>query len=160
VTDLLTWKTWQQGGVPDVAVEISSPSDTPEGPWQKKLERYAELGVLELVRFSREAPAGKRLQVWDRIEENLLERDTSDRAEWSEVLGLWSVVVERPEYGHALRLSRDPIGQAVLPTRIERERAARATAEHALEAAEARIRELEAQSEERKGQCCVRQVTI
>ena len=124
VDDLLTWKTWEQGGVPDVAVEISSPSDTPEGPWQRKLERYAELGIPELVRFRREAPAGQRLQVWDRIEENLLERETGGRAEWSEVLGLWWVVVEHPEFGHALRLSRDPVGQDILPTRLERTRAA------------------------------------
>ena len=151
VDDLLTWKTWEQGGVPDVAVEVSSPSDTPEGPWQHKLERYAELGIPELVRFSREAPPDQRLQVWDRIDENLLERQTGDRAQWSEVLGLWWVLVEHPEFGHALRLARDPVGQSILPTRLERTQAELDGERTARELAEQRVRELEAELAKRKG---------
>jgi Uma2 family endonuclease len=72
--DFQSWKTWERK-TPDLAVEIVSPSDTPEGPWQEKLERYHELGVKELVRFDAEAAAGERLHVWDRVEENLLERE-------------------------------------------------------------------------------------
>lgn len=151
VDDLLTWKTWEQGGVPDVAVEISSPSDTPEGPWQHKLERYAELGVPELVRFSREAPPARRLQIWDRVEQNLLERETGERAEWSEVLGLWWVVVEHPEHGPSLRLSRDPVGEDILPTRLERTQAALDQERAAREAAEQRVRDLQAELERSKG---------
>jgi len=57
------WKTWERK-TPDLAVEVVSPSDTPEGPWQEKLDRYHELGVKELVRFDADAPPGKRLRIW------------------------------------------------------------------------------------------------
>ena len=162
VHDLRTWKTWEHGGVPELGVEISSPSDTPEGPWQDKLERYAELGVRELVRFGREPP---RLQIWDRVDENLLEREVGDRAEWSEVLGLWWVTVSHPDLGPTLRLARDPAGQDLLPTPLENarrahaeerrahaeERRAHAEERRAREAAEERIRELEAELRRRGG---------
>ena len=178
-TSRKSWKTWQHGGVPDLAVEITSQSDTPRHTWEEKLERYAELGVPELVRFSIEAPPEARLQVWDRIDENLLEREVRAHAEWCESLGLWWVVLPDPDTGVALRLARDPAGQDVLPTREEHERRAKEDAlraqeqalrgqeeerrakEQALrgqeeerrarEAAEARIRELEAELLRRGG---------
>jgi Uma2 family endonuclease len=73
-TSFATWKTWEQGGVPELAVEIQSPSDADAGPWEAKLARYRELGVRELVRFDPAAPDGQRLRVWDRVDEDLVER--------------------------------------------------------------------------------------
>src|SRR5262249_23617103 len=46
-----SWKTWEQRGVPDLAVEIISPNEGDGVLWEDKLSRYHELGVKELVRF-------------------------------------------------------------------------------------------------------------
>lgn len=143
--ELRVWKTWEQGRVPEVAVEISSPSDTPEGPWRDRLERYAELGVQELVRFARTDRGGSLVSIWDRVDENLLEREVGAHAEWSEVLGLWWVVAPHSVLGPSLRLARDPAGVGLLPTALERERRARAEERRALE------EEHRAREEERKG---------
>jgi hypothetical protein len=110
-----TWKTWEHGA-PHVAVEILSRSDRPDEPWEKKFERYRHVGVLELVRFdwrNQHEP----LAVWDSIDSDLVERvlDTPRTAE-SGPLGLFWVVVDDAELGPALRLSRDPAGQDLLPT--------------------------------------------
>ena len=69
-----SWKSWERG-VPELAVEILSPSDTPE-PWElpEKIVRYHELGVREVVCFDVDAPAGARLRVWDLIEGDMVER--------------------------------------------------------------------------------------
>src|SRR5262245_53257992 len=48
--DFECWKTWERGA-PHLAVEIVSPSDRNEGPWETKVARYLRLGVPELVRF-------------------------------------------------------------------------------------------------------------
>jgi len=163
--DVDTWKSWEHGGAPHLAVEISSPSDTPEGPWADKLDRYAELGVRELVRYHREAPPGRRLRIWDRVDDNLLEREVGERAEWSEVLELWWVVVPDPTVGRALRLARDPTAHGLLLTPLEQrdrqleqerqareqERQAREQERQARETAEQRIRELEDELRRRKG---------
>jgi hypothetical protein len=42
--------------------------------WEEKIARYHELGVKELVRFDPEAPAGGRVRAWDRVREDLVER--------------------------------------------------------------------------------------
>ena len=94
----LPWKTWELG-TPQAAAEITSPSDRPEGPWQDKLERYHELGVHELVRHRRDQPAGQRLQIWDRVDENLLEREVEGDLGVSNVLGLYWSRGGRPEMG-------------------------------------------------------------
>lgn len=74
MTPFRTWKTWEQGGVPELAVEIASPSDD-EGPdWDRTLARYHELGVKELVRFDPTSLDGQRLRVWDCVNEDLVER--------------------------------------------------------------------------------------
>jgi hypothetical protein len=62
-----TWKTWEEGGVPDPAIEVVSDSD--RRGWSEKLSDYRAIGVKELVRFDPAAPDGKRLQVWDRVRE-------------------------------------------------------------------------------------------
>ena len=69
-----SWKTWTQGGAPDLAVEIISPNEGDGIAWDEKLARYHELGVGELARFDPEEPEGRRLRVWDRVNEVLVER--------------------------------------------------------------------------------------
>ena len=127
------------------------------------LERWGlPLSLVQGVRFHHEPPL---LQVWDRVDENLLEREVGDRPEWSEVLGLWWVTVPHPDLGPTLRLARDPAGEDLLLTPLEKERRAleeerraleeerraREEERRAREAAEARVRELEAELRRRRG---------
>ena len=49
-------------------------SDSDRAGSDEKLERDRGLGVSELVRFDPEAAAGKRIRVWDRVDEDLVER--------------------------------------------------------------------------------------
>lgn len=134
-----TWKVWERGA-PQVAVEIISHTDVGETAWEAKLGKYARLGVQELVRFEPEAHEPS-LRVWDRIENDLVERDGVERSAPSTVLpGHW-LLVDDPALGVALRLSHDADGKQLYPTPAEARR---------LEA-EARIRELEAELAKRQG---------
>ena len=126
-------------------MEIVSPSDTPEGPWQEKLDRYHELGVKELVRFDAEAPPGKRLRIWDRVDENLLEREIEEDRSPSEVIEVWWVVVRDEALGPVLRPARDPLGSELWPTPTELEANVREQEQIARRAAERRVAELEAE---------------
>jgi Uma2 family endonuclease len=124
-----SWKIWEQGGVPELAVEIISPHEGDGVDWDEKLERYHELGVPELVRFDPEAPEGHRLRTWDRVDEDLVERRVEGDSTPCRVLGLnWTIcpVAGQPV---GLRLVDDD-GRWL---------------ETAEEAPEARIRELEAE---------------
>lgn len=69
-----SWKTWELG-VPELAVEILSLSDTQE-KWtlDEKRESYDAMGVREFVCFDVDAPEGRRLRVWDRVEGDFVER--------------------------------------------------------------------------------------
>jgi Uma2 family endonuclease len=69
-----TWKTWERGGPPELAVEIVSPTEDAGRDWDEKLAAYFECGVSELVRFDPAAPEGARLRAWDRVEDDLVER--------------------------------------------------------------------------------------
>ena len=122
-----TWKVWERGA-PDVAVEIISNSDNSELDWRDKLEKYRSLGVSELVRF--DAEASEPLRVWDLFEKDLVERASARRANSRYLRGFW-VIAEHPGVGSALRLSRDENGTRLYPTPAE--------------AAEQRVRELEAE---------------
>jgi Uma2 family endonuclease len=130
-----TWKTWENGGAPELAVEIISPSEGDGIAWEEKLARYHELGVKELVRFDPEGPEGGRIRVWDRVRGDLLEREVAADSTPCLTLGLvWTV--HPVETIPGLRLA-DTHGR-LLETREEAEARARA-------AAEARVRELEAE---------------
>jgi Uma2 family endonuclease len=131
-----SWKTWEQGGVPELAVEIISPNEGDGVAWDEKLARYHELGVPELVRFDPELPEGQRLRVWDRVREDLVERRVDGDRTPCLALGLhWNVCpVEGQPAG--LRLIDDAGGLLEAPEEAE----ARGRA-----AAEARVRELEAE---------------
>jgi hypothetical protein len=133
-----TWKIWERGA-PDLAVEIVSAADHRDADWAVKLERYQATGIAEVVRFD---PADDRrpLRVWDRIEDELLERAPESGELYAcASLALWWVIAPS-EYGPMLRLARDRTGAQLLPTPSEErthlavaladERRARAQAEH------------------------------
>ena len=141
------WKVWERGA-PHVAVEIVSPSDAPPGPWHKKLERYRQCGIGELVRFDPEAKTG-RLRIWERVDGDLVERDvTSPAGHACDALSLYWCITEDASLGLMLRLSRDSAGLELLPTLAEAKREAEAQKQ----AAEARTREAEAQTREAEAQ--------
>ncbi|MBK6692975.1 MAG: Uma2 family endonuclease [Myxococcales bacterium] len=138
-----SWKTWEKG-IPELAVEILSPSDTPERwTFEEELERYHELGVRELVCFNMDGRVGERLRVWDLIEGDLVERivegESTPCLTLSGVLGapvLWAVA-PFGEFPAALRLMRD--GTLVPTAEEERDKA-----EREAKALTARVAELEA----------------
>jgi hypothetical protein len=131
------WKTWE-GGTPQLAVEIASDSDAPAQAWADKLRRYRGLGVKELVRFDPDHP-DRPLRIWDRVQEDLVERDPSDPAlRRCETLGAYWLVVQGKETVHSLRLSCDAEGASLYLTPLEKQTEARARAEE-------RVHELEAE---------------
>jgi hypothetical protein len=142
-----TWKVWERGA-PHVAVEIVSPADKPPGPWHKKLERYVQCGIQEVVRFDPVAKDGQ-LRIWDRVEGDLVERDLSSPSGYlCDALGLYWCLIDDPKCGLMLRLARDSAGRELLPTPVEAQEQAEARAHQAevqAREAEQRIRELEAQ---------------
>lgn len=159
------WKTWERSA-PDVAVEIVSASDRTEAGWAEKLERYRASGIGEVVRFDA-GDEQQPLRVWDRLEDDLVERaPESTHLRECVALGLWWVVVPS-EHGPTLRLARDRDGGRLLPTpaedrlRLAEELAeerkartlaehARMVAEHARLAAEQKLRDADAEIERLK----------
>jgi hypothetical protein len=129
-----SWKTWEHGA-PELAVEILSPSDSPEKlTWDQKMERYLALGVRELIAFHVESPEGSRLRAWDRLENDLVERLVEGETTPCLTLrGLhWVLAESRAPSGEelsvALRLARDPAGRELVPT-VSEARIAAAEAE-------------------------------
>jgi hypothetical protein len=139
------WQVWERGA-PHVAVEIISNSDSTDRAWAKKLTRYTECGVRELIRFDPLSKKKPRLRIWDRVDGDMVERDvTSPTGHRCDALGLYWCVAADARLGLMLRLSRDPAGQDLLPTLAEtHQREAEAHQREAAQA-EARIRELEAE---------------
>ncbi len=136
------WRTWLHGA-PDLVVEIASKHDRERFTWEEKLERFHEAGVREVIRFDADAAPGERLQAWDRVEEDLVERtvasddaasiDTDPRWDLVErpvksdstqcvTLGLHWVVAPAPDIDAAPRLARDPEGRDLLLSPFEAER--------------------------------------
>jgi hypothetical protein len=139
-----SWKTWERSTL-DLAVEIVSPNEGDGVPWEEKLARYHQLGITELVRFDPEAPEGQRLRAWDRVEGDLVERAISDDRTPCLVLGLaWCVrMIPAPNRASeylGLRLIDDDGHLLETQEEVESRRAA---------AAEARVRELEAELRKR-----------
>jgi hypothetical protein len=136
--DFDSWKTWERGA-PELAVEITSDSDASDRAVEEKVRRYHEMGVRELVRFDPDAPAGSRIRVWDRVQEDLVERVVEgDRAPCA-TLKLWWVVVPGAGYPAALRLARDADGKDLVLTREELEARARQEAEQRVAELEAKL---------------------
>src|SRR5262249_11916800 len=104
-SDFDSWKTWERGA-PEVAIEIVSASDDAAEEWSKKLDKYRELGVSELVRFDADEKPGRRLRVWDRLEGDLVERVVRlDEVTPAALLGLTWVVASFEDHPAALRLA-------------------------------------------------------
>jgi Uma2 family endonuclease len=137
--DFDSYLVWEEG-TPDVAFEVLSPSDTPERwTFEEKLRRYHALGVRELVTFHVDAPAGERLRIWDRLEQDLVERAVTGDTSPCVTLGLTLSVGPVDQYPVGLRLAHDAEGRnRVLTTEEQRlaAEAARESAELARESAE------------------------
>ncbi len=146
--DFDSYLVWEEG-TPNVAFEVLSPSDTPERwTFEETLRRYHALGVRELVTFHVDAPEGERLRIWDRLEQDLVERTVTGDTSPCITLGLTLLIAPLDTYPTCLRLARDPEGRDLVLTadelRIAAETALR-LAQHEREGAEARVRELEAE---------------
>ena len=134
-TDREVWKVWVEGKVPDLILEVTSKSTRKEDE-KKKKDIYERLGVTEYWQFD---PTGDYLDpilkgralADGRYRELELERRDGGLCRFSEVLGL-DLRLE----GGRLRFF-DPRRREYLLTPEEQHQA--------LEAAEARIRELERQ---------------
>ncbi len=147
---LLSWKTWERGA-PAVGVEIVSGSDASEAVFSKKLERYRQAGVSEVVRFDAE-DGEQPLRLWDLFDGDLVERKLEGpEATRCDALGLhWCV--RESEHGRVLRLSRDADGKELVLTQTEiaeAERMAKEAERRAKEAALRRIAELETEAAQR-----------
>jgi Uma2 family endonuclease len=144
-----SWKTWEQGGPPDLAVEIVSPNEGDGLTWDEKFARYHELGVKELLRFDPAKPEGRRLRAWDRVREDLVEREIAGDRTPCLLLGLaWTVRMVRLPLGETLGLRLVDDEGRLLETYDEKEAAVR---QRAIEAAEARAQE-EAQARQEEAQ--------
>jgi Uma2 family endonuclease len=137
-----TWKVWERGA-PELAIEILSDSDA--STIEQKVVKYIHIGVRELVAFDGESQP-PRLRIWDRVEDDLLEREPGNGA--STVLPGYWVVVQHAKYGPALRLARDVAGVLLFPTPAEAEAEAR-QAEAKARQAEAEARQAEAEARQR-----------
>jgi Uma2 family endonuclease len=157
-----SWKTWERGGPPELAVEIISPNEGDGVAWEEKLARYHECGVRELVRFDPDAPVGRRLRVWDRVDDDLVERVVeADRTPCVALGFRWCIFpVEQEEVGLRLVRADESLVESELEVQLrateaetrarEAETRAREAETSAREAAEARVRELEAELARRR----------
>jgi Uma2 family endonuclease len=149
--DIFTsWKSWERG-TPELAIEIVSESDERDSAWDDKLGRYHELGIKELVRFDADSPEGQRLRIWDRLDNDLVERAIVGDNSPLVTLGLHWTVLGDAELGAVLRVAKDAEGKQLLPTPVEAEGLSRATESHARQAAERRVAELETELKKRGG---------
>lgn len=113
-----TWKAWERGGPPELAVEIVSPNEGDGVDWAEKLARYHELGVKELLRFDPEQAEGRRLRAWDRIRDDLVERQVTEDRTPCITLGLNWILCSVEGEPVGLRLADDT--GSLLETREER----------------------------------------
>jgi Uma2 family endonuclease len=151
-----SWKTWERGA-PEIAVEFVSDDDRSPQVWSNKLRRYHQMGVNELVRFDPEPSVEPKLRIWNRVDGALVERMVSNARAPSLIFEMHWLLAPAPVEGHAiaLRVAAGTDGEQLLPTRLEARAAeaearaveaqARAAETEARLAAEARIRELEAE---------------
>jgi len=144
-THLRSLRVWEPGHVvPRLAFEVVSESH-PYKDYAKIQDRYAALGVKELVVFDPvlAGPAALGgpvlLQIWRLDAAGVLERiHFGDEPAYSEQLGAWLL-----PSATILDISDDREGSAVWSTSEERERAEKERERAARLAAEARVRELE-----------------
>lgn len=131
-----SWRTWEQGGAPELAVEIVSPNEGDGVAWEEKLTRYHELGVAELIRLDPEREAGERLRAWDCTHDDLVERRVAGDRSPCVTLGLNWIVC--PVEG-------EPVGLRLIDDEGRLLETAEEAAVRGRDEAETRIRELEAE---------------
>ncbi len=146
--ELDSWKTWEDG-VPELCVEILSPSDMEKLTLDQKLARYLAIGVQEVLVLDPALAPGTRLRAWDRVDGDLVERVVERERTPCVTLGLhWVLTFDDALATDALRLATDAEGEHLVLTRDEASTAAatahanaeRARADRA-EAEAARLRE-------------------
>lgn len=143
-----SWKVWERGA-PHVAIEVISDHDARDRNWAAKLQAYRQLGVRELVRFNPESATGK-LRIWDRLDNDLSEREPTDTPMPSNVLpGFWLLQADA-RLGSSLRLSRDAEGRNLYLTPSEADAQRIEADARRIEADAQRIRELEAELARRR----------
>jgi hypothetical protein len=147
-----SWLAWENG-VPEIAFEVLSPSDSPERwTFEEKLKRYRAVGIPELIVIHTEGKPGERLRAWDRIEHDLVERIVENERTPCLALGLFAVVGPVGEDAVGLRIARDADGREPILSTAEALAAAtqsRDDAQRDRDDALARIAELEQQLAER-----------
>jgi Uma2 family endonuclease len=156
-----SWKTWERGA-PEIAVEIISDDDRAPEVWSAKLQRYRQMGVVELVRFDPESVSGAKLQLWNRVDGALVEREVHGSRAPSLVQDMEWVVAPADGFELALRIATGEESRRLALTRAEARQAeaearqaeaearqaeaeARQAEAEARRLAEARVRELEAE---------------
>jgi Uma2 family endonuclease len=142
-TSFYSWQTWRHGGAPQLAIELISPHEWDGIAWDEKVLRYHELGVSELVRFDPLEPEGRRLRAWDRVDDDFVERVVDGDRTPCVTLSLEWIVVPVAGEPVGLRLA-DAKGKLV-ESRDESLARTRFEEKDARAAAEARVRELEAE---------------
>lgn len=122
-----SYLVWEHG-VPELCVEILSPSDTKEKlTLPQKLARFEAMGVPEVIVFDADAPIGARLRAWDFVRGALAPRAVAHERTRCKTLGLWFVLAAHPNprLGDCLRLARDAAGADLVLSPAEAERAAK-----------------------------------
>jgi Uma2 family endonuclease len=152
-TDIDCWKVWETGIVPSVVVEVVSRSVKKD--YVDAIERYRELGVLEVIVFdgkaTKSSPRRVRWQIFRRIKGQGLVRvevSNEDRVQ-SRQLGCWLRMVGKGS-SLCLRVGLGPKGDELLPTEAEAEAKARAQVEAKAREAEAEAARLRKELEELK----------
>jgi Uma2 family endonuclease len=149
-----SWKTWKTGVVPSLAIEVTT-SDEAEKDYREAPERYAELGVDELVIFDPDYHLSDERRRWQRhrkLQKRGFVRVESTNADRIKVrtLGCFLRVVGEGDAAR-VRLGTGPTGDTLVPTEAEEERAAKEAERAAKEAALRRVAELEALLARRDG---------
>jgi Uma2 family endonuclease len=120
---LRSYQTWKHGA-PEVAVEILSDKDGGPRALERRLERYRQCAVEELVHFDpddRERP----LRLWDCVESDLVERNlAAPNALYCDALEAYWCLWPDPQLGVMLRVADGPDGSGLWPTPEEAAEAA------------------------------------
>jgi hypothetical protein len=154
-----SWKVWQTGIVPSFALEVVSAAE-PKKDDEEVVERYATLGVGELIIFDPDHEQGRERVRWQRYRKLKrrgfvkVESSNADRLR-SQVLGCFLRVVGSGDAAR-VRLGTGPAGDELVPTATEAERAAkkkaRAAKKKALAAKKKALAEKEAERAEKEAE--------
>ncbi len=142
-----TWKTWKTGVAPSFALEVTTSEDAGKD-YHEVPDRYAELGVDELVIFDTDVDRGDdrvRFQRYRKLKKRGFVRVESTNGDRIRVktLGCFLRVVGEGDRTR-LRLGTGPTGDELFPTEAEAKDAALAAERAAKEEALRNVEELRA----------------